>query len=735
MPGRRPPQGRDSARGRRWDGGQSPGRQGARRRGPPRLAIPLPRSTAALIEGVNPGEQHPGLQLDKYPRQLLNPEENPKNAEGWQLSAIGRVCAAKGPEALFPDLAGRRKRLLESVGGLFAQGVTTGPLTLHLSRATALENVGICLHPIYGFPFLPGTGLKGMTQAWAETVWLQSQRDRAQGWSRIGRVFGVADTPLWKERQRRGARHAPPAAGDIVFHDAWPARWPKLEPDILNNHHRRYYDGTGNQNAPGDWEEPLPVTFLRVASGSNFSFALTPRRPEIPDTLLELAASWLTGALGHLGAGAKTNAGYGTIRVPFWTHVTRKKAARRATESVADATNSAADTAHAAGADAPRSKAPHARRQGPETPDQPETPRTFRLPRGSSRALLKAANHPTHETTLTLVAPAFLAGPRQGQKDCELRPATLRGLLRWWWRTLHAGFLEIRELRRLEGVLWGDTSQSGAIRLTLEAREGNPKPEPFDARKILRTIGYRQQGRGIPGLSYHAYGMGERNRQRFFLPPDAWWNICLQARCCRLPKTFGDRRKIESQQVLEQATTALWLLCARGGVGGKSRKGFGSLEEGEPRRINRPSAMENSRRFRETLALPNRYTENLVHSPSLRSSPDFPTIAVNWTNPWRLLHEIGAATQTIVKEQDKPDRYIFGIPRKLRDTAIPDFSRYASPFHWHVGRRGGNTAYEVTLTPFPTPHLPRKNTGFHGNYQLLDHAGGEMLGELRERSP
>ena len=58
------------------------------------------------------------------------------------------------------------------MGALRWRCATTGPLTLHLVRASALENAGICLHPLYGFVYLPGTGLKGMARAYAETVWL-----------------------------------------------------------------------------------------------------------------------------------------------------------------------------------------------------------------------------------------------------------------------------------------------------------------------------------------------------------------------------------------------------------------------------------------------------------------------------------------------------------------------------------------------------------------------------------
>ena len=54
----------------------------------------------------------------------------------------------------------------------------------------------------------------------------------------------------------------------------------------------------------------------------------------------------------------------------------------------------------------------------------------------ASTHVRRIANH-----TLTLATPAFLAGAKQERDDCNLRPATLRGLLRWWWRTMHVAHL------------------------------------------------------------------------------------------------------------------------------------------------------------------------------------------------------------------------------------------------------------------------------------------------------
>src|SRR5207248_7881050 len=71
------------------------------------------------------------------------------------------------------DLFDRHAAMLDAAGARDSHWdmVTAGPLTLHLSRASALENAGLCLHRVYGFAYLPGTGLKGTARAYAAQVW------------------------------------------------------------------------------------------------------------------------------------------------------------------------------------------------------------------------------------------------------------------------------------------------------------------------------------------------------------------------------------------------------------------------------------------------------------------------------------------------------------------------------------------------------------------------------------
>ena len=173
----------------------------------------LPRGVADLVEQVDTSQRHPGLQLDKL---------SPPGDQKAQRQAIEAVCGAARNEALLNALSFRRATLLENLVARRFQAVTTGPLTLHLARASGLENAGIHLHPVYGFVCLPGSGLKGMARAWAETVWLGGQSDRAAARNYIRAVFGwTASTDTGKARQtddtpvRDGHR-----AGSVVFHDA-----------------------------------------------------------------------------------------------------------------------------------------------------------------------------------------------------------------------------------------------------------------------------------------------------------------------------------------------------------------------------------------------------------------------------------------------------------------------------------------------------------------------------------
>jgi CRISPR-associated protein Cmr6 len=654
------------------------------------MSLILPQTTLNLLQNVPVEQRHAGLQLDKLS------EPGDQTVQKRALADV--VIAANGQSTHASEFGMLRQRWLANmtaVGVISPLNATTiGPLTLHLSRASALENAGICLHPLYGFAYLPGSGLKGMARAFAETIWLPGQADQQQAWRRIEDVFGWAPNPDRKRQvndpdhpaQRRRANDADPNSlevkahvGDVVFHDAWPDKWPELIVDIVNNHHPDYYQHDDNHHAPGDWENPVPVYFLAVKPAATFTFPLAKRTSDVADELLDLARQWLLGALCHLGAGAKTAVGYGAFK-----------------------------------------------------PVNAEIP------------ALQSPSRAVFETTLELVTPAFLAGANQKAEDCELRQATLRGQLRWWWRTMHAGFLDVKSLRALEAAIWGDTKSGGAVRIVVEKADGT-HPQPYDKRsKANFNDQQKVSDLGIPngdarkttqGLWYASYGMDEggqnNRRQRQVVEPPASWRLRLVARCSRLD---GNSRELTAPQVLEQAQAALWLLCQYGGVGSKAGKGFGSLSMTDLPDRSLDQTKRCGSELRQALQLSNSFVESTAASPALEHMLGPVEATFTWSSIWSVLDQIGFAFQTFAKKyKHKRQKLALGLPRRIGNPAQGTFQptlpvttngRHTSPVRIHVERTSGG--YAVRAIAFPAAKLPNLTVSRTFLNEFLKDFGADM---------
>lgn len=545
---------------------------------------------------------HPGLLLDKWHDEWCGDKS-------FARDQLKRVTMAGADDALLGRLRSRFAELTPDCVRWISR--TSGPLTLHLSRAGSFENAGICLHPIYGFAYLPGTGLKGMARAYARNAAHAATAE-------IEEVFGKDVT-----RDEDGA------AGAVVFYDALPVQWPKLIVDIVNNHHSKYYNG---EAAPEDWENPVPVNFLAVLPGTEFEFCLGVRRGVVESKrVLALAKQWIDGALAWLGAGAKTNAGYGRFATSGPSHA--------------------------------------------------------------------SVNRSTFKAKISFVSPGFLAGAQQSKDDCTLRPATLRGLLRSWWRTLHAGFLPLDELRQIEGEIWGTTISDAAIALHLEPA-GTPTIQQFNFQKP-------REMEAIPGRFYLAYGMeGNPTRKtpaRWFVQSGASWLVTLVAR---------DIQRWRSQAVLDQAVLSLWLLSEFGGIGAKARRGFGSFDLSEPSEPlpTTKDVLTRAANIRPTV----RFEESRAESPSL-SRMAFRTLPLKSPDPWSAIDRLGESYRSFTaSEKRKPEKVSLGLPRAigrrnldqkpLRHPAGNNYSRHASPLHLRLVN--GADGYGVRITTLPSPHLP-----------------------------
>jgi CRISPR-associated protein Cmr6 len=181
----------------------------------------------------------------------------------------------------------------------------SGRIIIGLGGESVLETA-LTLHHTYGTPLLPGTALKGLAAHYCNRVWgatdpefLLETKDGSDGKPRCGRyyqaLFGAQDD-----------------AGHITFYDAWitpDSLRNSLVEDVMTPHHAQYYMGKGSE-APTDFDEPNPVTFLSVRG--RFRLAVGCDVPgEEGEKWRRLALRLLTGSLAHWGIGGKTNSGYG----------------------------------------------------------------------------------------------------------------------------------------------------------------------------------------------------------------------------------------------------------------------------------------------------------------------------------------------------------------------------------------------------------------------------------------
>ncbi len=162
---------------------------------------------------------------------------------------------------------------------------------------------------------------------------------------------------------------------------------------------------------------------------------------------------------------------------------------------------------------------------------------------------------------LEIVTPLFLGGPNPSGPP-ELRPPSVRGSLRFWWRAWH----EAREPSQDANALFA--AESRAFGSTDAA-------SPL----VVRLVGQprwtaMERAEKPAGLNYLLYGMHKRQPG----PPvrlayrRAWaskekFRVILASRL--RPNADGKLNR--------DALAALWLLCNLGGLGARTRRGAGAL--------------------------------------------------------------------------------------------------------------------------------------------------------------
>jgi CRISPR-associated protein Cmr1 len=257
---------------------------------------------------------------------------------------------------------------------------------------------------------------------------------------------------------------------------------------------------------------------------------------------------------------------------------------------------------------------------------------------------------------LGIVTPLFLGGsePRGAP---ELRPASFRGALRYWLRTLlgaHLGDSALDGLRKEETKVFGDASQDSGSPVIVRVSTP-PQPEHFGA-----------PGPANMGLRYLFFSMGQRERDPRTGQTITTWRDCFAAGSTfeLILQTRSPGWSEDQEITFKRALAALWLLVRLGGLGARSRRGAGSLRAiaqpaGWPEKLPplpvqaaTPAALKAElekclRNLRDATGL---LTDGRVHTPSAfdvlhPAACDIRVLEKTWPTWENALEAVGAAFQ------------------------------------------------------------------------------------------
>ena len=183
----------------------------------------------------------------------------------------------------------------------------------------------------------------------------------------------------------------------------------------------------------------------------------------------------------------------------------------------------------------------------------------------------------TIEVTYRVTTPLFCGGA-DPDRDPEIRLPSFKGVLRYWWRALawtrHGG--DLREVQQEEDEIFGSAG-GGQSRVSMRLTPGPvTSVRQIRAGQVLRAGEHGSSRRTVgDGARYFGYGVMEAFRsKKKGTKPGQLTRPCLKAPF-EISVTLRVRGLAPAQ--LELLTKALVTLGTIGGMGAKSRKGYGSL--------------------------------------------------------------------------------------------------------------------------------------------------------------
>lgn len=339
------------------------------------------------------------------------------------------------------------------------------------------------------------------------------------------------------------------------------------------------------------------------------------------------------------------------------------------------------------------------------------------------------------QATYRVTTPLFLGGANPGEY-AELRPSSIKGLLRFWFRAIALPLLSNeKDVKQLEEEIFGSTKKQAAFLLTIREQKG------------LNEI-KSNNWRNLHGLCYLGFGIIDRNGDisRPYLNHNGSFTVHIQM------------KKTAPKEAAVFLPITLQALGSFGAAGARSRKGFGSLTL-KSLMCNNEEILKEAATIKELKDQQNRLLRQIKLDSDKSSLPEYTAfsnksriwIAKTGTDAVELLNEIGLemlryrsygrskdgkhilpdrniAEQNFADDHDllldfcngesiktHPRRIVFGLPHNYfflstrnkvnTDPVSEDLNRRASPLFIHIHALSNNV-YASVLTLLPAVFLP-----------------------------
>lgn len=285
----------------------------------------------------------------------------------------------------------------------------------------------------------------------------------------------------------------------------------------------------------------------------------------------------------------------------------------------------------------------------------------------------------TIELEVEFLTPAFLGGADQ---NAELRCAPFKTGLRYWWRVLYGSRHKTHtELKAAEDAIFGSTDGGSNIRLSVVGTIPHPVTGGFPNGTKMTVISKGREMK-VNILEYLSYGHYHYERGN--------GNIFDHSHI-----TSGQNFKLiinVPQEILNEITGALKAFITYGGIGSRSRNGFGSLSSNSINTIG----------WKNDLVLA---TEPLEYPVLSRQSKLY--ISKNGFDSWeKALSEVGIAYKnargSLENRHTYAKRGLIARPIEVRGESIPDNvrkGRHSKPFYLGIQKRNGKYFGQIFSLP------------------------------------